>query len=134
MTQNSPLLFIVSWSAMAEGLQNEDSARIKNIAYASVKTRILSFDSAPENLKKQAGRLAQDGFYYLGEASFDLFCIVERKKRTCTDLEGGGGSVYWKFVQRKITRDRPRTPSPTSNTHTHTHTPYTHTPVQTLPA
>lgn len=75
---------------MAEGLQNVDSARIKNIAYASVKTRILSFDSAPENLKKQAGRLAQDGFYYLGEASFDLFCIVERKKRTCTDLEGGG--------------------------------------------
>uniref|UniRef100_K1R9L2 Baculoviral IAP repeat-containing protein 3 n=1 Tax=Magallana gigas TaxID=29159 RepID=K1R9L2_MAGGI len=54
---------------MAEGLQNVDSARIINIAYASVKTRILSFDSAPENLKKQAGRLAQDGFYYLASSS-----------------------------------------------------------------
>lgn len=69
------MLFLsYNWSAMAEGLQNVETARIKNIAYASVKTRILSFDSAPENLKKQAGRLAQDGFYYLGEPS--LICSV----------------------------------------------------------
>lgn len=62
---------------MAEGLQNVDSARIINIAYASVKIRILSFDSAPENLKKkQACRFAQDGFYYLGETSVDKFHLL----------------------------------------------------------
>ena len=96
---------------MAEGLQNVDSARIKNIAYASVKTRILSFDSAPENLKKQAGRLAQDGFYYLGETSvdkFDLLRFLFYKLIYCFHLErtpgrrSSSGNYLLMLLQHKV--------------------------------
>ena len=44
-----------------------DAPRIKDVAYAHRKTRLLSFDSAPDTLKAQAGRLASCGFYYLGK-------------------------------------------------------------------
>lgn len=49
-----------------------DAPRIKDVAYAHRKTRLLSFDSAPDTLKAQAGRLASCGFYYLGKTYTQL--------------------------------------------------------------
>ncbi|XP_048768495.1 baculoviral IAP repeat-containing protein 2-like isoform X4 [Ostrea edulis] len=48
---------------MAHG---QHTSRVKHIAYASVKTRILSFDSAPEGLKILKDKLASAGYFYQG--------------------------------------------------------------------
>lgn len=49
---------------MAHG---QHTSRVKHIAYASVKTRILSFDSAPEGLKILKDKLASAGYFYQGK-------------------------------------------------------------------
>ncbi|XP_062581439.1 baculoviral IAP repeat-containing protein 2-like isoform X2 [Saccostrea cucullata] len=52
---------------MAESAQHSQSAqKVRHIAYANLKTRILSFDSAPKELKKRAAELASGGYFYQG--------------------------------------------------------------------
>ena len=75
-----------------------DAPRIKDVAYAHRKTRLLSFDSASDTLKAQAGRLASCGFYYLGKTYTQLH-ISPRLHYFCMfDMQLFFNFAFYRFI------------------------------------